>query len=323
MTKTIVCCLIFIAVFLSHAVAQQPTLFGENIISTEDDELGITFTPDGHTCFFTKRTPSTISSSTYVICYSRFIDNKWSTPEIAPFSGRYKDLNPFISPDGTQLFFISNRPGPGKTTMDGDIWRVKKEKDGWSEPENVGAPINTPGWEMSCAVTANGSLYFTSLNTSTGQQGLYQSKLTNGKYGTPEKIGDSVNNFDDAADIYIAPDESYLLFSSKYRPDILTSGNGASASYPRSDLYISFNTNGKWTTPVNAGAAINSPAEETNPSVSPDGKMLFYTSERNFITIPMKNRLTYASLEEQLHNPKNGLGDIYQVPVSVLMKKVK
>jgi Tol biopolymer transport system component len=126
MIKAIVCSILFVAAFLSNATAQQSTLFGANIISTEDDEFGITFSPDGTTCFFTKRTPSTISSGTYVICYSRFINNKWTTPEIAPFSGRYKDLNPFISPDGSKLFFISNRPGPGKTAMDGDIWMVKK-----------------------------------------------------------------------------------------------------------------------------------------------------------------------------------------------------
>jgi len=319
MTKTIVCHIFFVAAFFSNAIGQQPTLFGANIISTEDDEFGITFSPDSKTCYFTKRTPSTISSSTYVICYSRFVNNKWNTPEIAPFSGRYKDFNPFISPDGSKLFFISNRPGPGKTSMDADIWMVKKEKDGWGEPENIGAPVNTPGWELSCAITANGSIYFTSLNASTGQQGLYRSRWINGKYGTPEKVGDSAAAFEDAADIYIAPDESYLLFSSKYRSDILTSGSGASTSYPRSDLYISFNANGKWTPPKNAGTAINSPAEETNPSVSPDGKTLFYTSERNFISMPLKNRLTYSSLEEQLHSPKNGLGDIYQVPISVVL----
>jgi Tol biopolymer transport system component len=298
-----------------------PSLFGPHVISTEDDEFGITFSPDGKTCFFTKRTPATISSSTYVICSSHLVNSKWTEPAIASFSGKYKDFNPFIAPDGSKLFFISNRPGPGKTTQDGDIWMAPKKGEGWGEPENIGAPVNTSGWELSCAVTANGSIYFISLNTATGKQGLYRSRQADGKYGTPEYIGDSANNFEDASDIYVSPDEKFLLFSSKFRSDVLTSGIGASASYPRSDLYISFNDNGKWTTPKNAGNPINSTAEETNPSVSPDGKTLFFTSERNFISIPMQPQLTYASLETHLHNTGNGLGDIYEFPVASLLGK--
>ena len=296
-----------------------PALFGPGVISTEDDEFGITFSPDGKTCYFTKRTPSTISSSTYVICSSHLVKGKWTEPAIASFSGKYKDFNPFMAPDGSKLFFISNRPGPGKTTPDGDIWMAPRKGQGWGEPENIGAPVNTPGWELSCAVTANGSIYFISLNTTSGKQGLYRSRQVDGKYGTPEYIGDSASNFEDAADIYVSPDEKFLLFSSKFRPDVLTSGNGASASYPRSDLYISFNGKGKWTTPKNVGHPINTTAEETNPSVSPDGKTLLFTSERNFITIPMKPPLTYGSLETHLHNAGNGLGDIYEFPIAALL----
>jgi Tol biopolymer transport system component len=338
LTKTIaVACYLLPAVFLvATATAQRPggrnsehpsapprapSLFGPHVISTEDDEFGITFSPDGKTCFFTKRTPSTISSSTYVICSSHLVNGKWTDPAIASFSGKYKDFNPFISPDGSKLFFISNRPGPGKTTPDGDIWMAPQKGEGWGEPENIGAPVNTPGWELSCAVTANGSIYFISLNTTTGKQGLYCSRQMDGKYSTPEYIGDSVNNFDDASDVYVTPDEKFLLFSSKFRSDVLTSGNGASASYPRSDLYISFKENGKWTTPKNAGNPINSTAEETNPSVSPDGKTLFFTSQRNFISIPMQPRLTYASLETHLHDAGNGLGDIYEVSFADLLAK--
>ncbi len=307
----------------SRGFAQKPALFAANTISTEDDEFGITFSPDGKTCFFTKKTPSTITSSTYVICYSRLIHNKWQAPQLAPFSGKYKDLNPSFSPDGTKLFFISNRPGTNKKAMDGDIWVVKKTVDGWSEPENIGAPVNTPGWEISCSATASGALYFISLNTTTGKQALYRSAYLNDKYEMPVAIGDTANTFEDAADIYVAPDESYLLFSSAARADVLTASSGASAEYPRSDIYISFNKNGVWTVPQNAGAAVNSTAEESTPTVSADGKTLYFTSERNFITIPMPHRLTYESLEGGLHGVGNGLGDIYYMPVNTLLKKNK
>lgn len=317
-TKTVVFTLLLFIAALFRADGQQPALFGANVISTQDDEFGCTFSPDGKTCFFTKRTAATITSSTYVICYSRWVNGQWSEPDIAPFSGKYKDFNPFFSPDGSSLFFISNRPIAGNKSPGLNIWMVRKQEKGWTEPEDPGVPINTPGLKLSCAVTADGSIYFVNLDAGTGRQGLFRSKLSAGRYGIPEMTGDSVVSFQDAADIFVSPDEKYLLFSSRSRPDALVAGHGASASYPRSDLYISFNKNGHWTTPKNVGVPINSTAEETNPCVSPDGQTLFFTSERNFITIPMKERLTYDGLEMCLHSPANGLGDIYQIPISAL-----
>jgi len=64
------------------------------------------------------------------------------------------------------------------------------------------------------------------------------------------------------------------------------------------------------------GPVINSNAEESNPWISHDGTILYFTSERNFISIPMKQKLDYSTLEKYLHGPANGLGDIYEVPVS-------
>jgi len=291
-----------------------PSIFGKGIISTEDDEFGATFTPDDQTCYFTVKSPSTISSNVLVICVSHFINGKWTEPEIASFSGKYRDFNPSISPDGSKLFFISNRPIDDKKKADLDIWMVEKNGDGWSEPKNIGEPVNTKGWELACSVANDGSIYFSTTGIS-GNPDLYVSKFENGKYQKPESLGDSINTPNAETDPFIAPDQSYILFASQGRSDGLSEA-GASISYPRGDLYISFNKNGKWTAAKNLGAEINSTAEESNPFVSHDGKTLYFTSERNFVTIPMKQKLDYSSLENGLHNNANGLGDIYQIPVS-------
>ncbi|MEP6950604.1 MAG: hypothetical protein ABI863_15070 [Ginsengibacter sp.] len=298
--------------------ALKPLIFAENIISTEDDEFGATFTPDEKTCYFTMKSPSTIVSNIIVICFSSFKNGQWSAPEIAPFSGRYQDFNPCISPDGLRLFFISNRPVDGKQKLDYDIWMAEKSGEGWSEPKNIGEPVNTKGWELGCSVASNGTLYFSTTGIS-GNPDLYKSKLVNGKYQEPESLGEAINTVYGETDPFIAPDESYILFASQGRPDGLGEA-GASVSYPRGDLYISFYKEGKWTPSKNLGPSVNSTAEESNPWVSHDGKTLYYTSERNFVSIPMKQQLNYSSLEEHLHNPGNGLGDIYEVPVSIFMK---
>src|ERR1700733_5539251 len=107
---------LFITAFAHYAYTsfadkvKEPVLFAPGIISTADDEFGSSFTPDGKTCYFSIKSPSTIASNVYVICVSHFKDGRWTEPEVAPFSGHYKDFNPCVSPDGLKLFFISNRP---------------------------------------------------------------------------------------------------------------------------------------------------------------------------------------------------------------------
>jgi hypothetical protein len=295
----------------------KPVIFAENIISTEDDEFGATFTPDGNICYFAMKSPSTLASNVVVICLSRFKNGQWSAPEIAPFSGQYQDFNPCISPDGLRLFFISNRPVDGKQKSDYDIWMAEKSGDGWTESKNIGSPVNTKGWELGCSVASDGTLYFSTTGIS-GNPDLYKSRLVNGKYQEPESLGESVNTLYSETDPFIALDESYILFTSQGRPDGLSEA-GASISYPRGDLYISFYKESKWTVAKNLGPTVNSTAEESNPWVSHDGKTLYFTSERNFVSIPMKQKLNYSSLEEHLHDPGNGLGDIYAVPVSTFI----
>ncbi len=317
--KKIIGAVLFSTIFISayigykHNDDLKPRFFAEGIITTADDEFGITFTPDGKTCYFGKRTPSTINSSVMVICYSEFKNGHWSEPAIAPFSGHYLDFGPSISPDGSKLFFVSNRPVNHERKFDTDIWMVEKSAGGWSEPVHLDSTINSNGFELGCSVSANGNLYFNAYRD--GNQDIYRSVFLNGKYTRPEKLDSAINTAYGEADPYIAPDESYILFSSSGREDAL---KGDGPNYPRSDIYISYKKNGQWQPAIHLQEPVNSTAEESNPYVSPDGKTLFFTSERNFISLPMPKRLDYKTLEKNLHSIENGLGNIYQVSMDVV-----
>lgn len=76
----------------------------------------------------------------------RFENGRWRTPEVAPFSGRYSDADPFFTPDGSRFYFISNRPVVGKSQPDLDIWMIEKTGAGWSEPKNLDAPVASIAW---------------------------------------------------------------------------------------------------------------------------------------------------------------------------------
>jgi WD40-like Beta Propeller Repeat len=52
-------------------------------------------------------------------------NGQWSRPEIAPFSGRYMDADPYVTSDGKQLFFISNRPVDPKSEQLNDNFDIR------------------------------------------------------------------------------------------------------------------------------------------------------------------------------------------------------
>ena len=287
----------------------EPRMFGEGIISTRDDEFGGAFTPDGNTCFFSMSVPR---HYLYVIMTSHFDHGKWSTPEVAPFSGLYRDFDPVMSADGTKIYFASDRPVAGQPKHDYDIWVVERKGNGWGEPTNLGAPINSEDNEDFASVTKDGTIYFSSTRPGAmggpGDSDLYRSRLLNGKYQTVEHLGKEINSEAFELDCFVTPDESMLFIGSIGRPDSL--GNY--------DIYVSRNTNGTWSQATNLGPKVNSAARDYSPRLTPDGKFLFFTSERDFTMLPNRPRLTYAEMEKGLHSILNGSGNIYQIELSAL-----
>ena len=96
-------------------------------------------------------------------------------------------------------------------------------------------------------------------------------KQKNGAFQKSIRLGDQINSADYEADVFIAPDETYIIFCS-------TRADG----YGRGDLYISFKQdNGEWTKAVNLKAPINSKNHELCPWVTQDGKYFLYTSNQD------------------------------------------
>jgi len=123
---------------------------------------------------------------------------------VVEFSGQYGDFDPFISPDGAQLFFSSNRPAPGKAKNDFDLWVVKKTGAGWSAPTNLGADVNTESQEYYPSVSNAGTVYFSSNREGgKGSGDIYRSRLVNGKYSKPENLGEEINSKFFEGDPYI------------------------------------------------------------------------------------------------------------------------
>ena len=284
-------------------------IFGEGVVSTSDDEFGGTFTPDGKTCFFSK---SVLRFYLDIICYSEFKKGVWQEPKIAPFSGQYRDFDPVISPDGHKMVFTSNRPVNGVMRSDYDIWMVVRNKVGeWDDPIRLDTAINSVYDEHFASIASNGTIYFSSNRPGAlggpGDADFYFSKPENGRYLQVTHLLDSVSTPAYELDCLIAPDESFLMMGVYGQRD----------GYGDYDIYISKRENGKWTAAKNMGPKVNSVYRDYSPRITPDGKYLFYSSERDF-SASKKPITKYTDLKHDLDGVLNGAGNIYQVELKML-----
>jgi len=254
---------------------RTPAIFAPEIVSTSGDEINAVFSPKGKTFYFSRDSRSNLSKAgkDYTIYYMKETDNGWTKPEKVSFAGEYMNGDMVLSINGKQLFFCSDRPlkkgEPRKT--DADIWLVDMLPDGWSEPRNLGPHINSDENEWYPCLAKNNTLYFSSSREGgKGKSDLFCAKLEKGIYQKAEPLKGAVNTAYREGDVFIAPDESYLITVSSDRPD--TFGMG--------DLYISYrNEKDEWSEAVNLGKPINTEAHDYCPMVSPDGKYLFYSSK--------------------------------------------
>jgi Tol biopolymer transport system component len=237
---------------------------------------------------------------------------KWSKPEVASFSGKYSDLEPAFSPDGKKLFFVSNRPlsGQGEPKQDYDIWFVERGGTGWGEPQNPGPPLNSPANEFYPSVTKNGAVYFCSrLKGSIGSEDIFKSNFIDGKYTEPENPGEAINTKREEFNAFVAPDESYIIYTTVGRgPGI---GGG--------DLWINFRKeDGSWSKAVNMGENVNSSSLDYCPFVTADGKFLFFTSQRGKLANYSKIPVTYDEIKKISKQSGNGDGDIYWISTKII-----
>jgi hypothetical protein len=242
----------------------EPEIFAPGIVSLEDRlEFNTTFSPDGKEFYFTIGSPNW---NNYRIMYTKLENNRWTAPDTVEFCNKqYDDLEANFTPDGQYLYFTSGRP-PSKMW---DIWRIKRTGNIWEEPEHLGEPVNTIGYENYPFITQPGTMYFVSSRPGTEyKMDIYRSEPVDGKYLTVENLGDSVNSDYNEFDPYVAPDESYILFSSN-RP----------GGYGKTDLYISYRKGDHtWTKSRNMGAPFNTNmGEGAGPKISPDGKVFFFS----------------------------------------------
>ncbi len=229
-----------------------------------------TFSPDGGTAVYVKTGVGLVES--------RHDHGGWTEPAPLPFSGTAaRDGDPFLSPDGSRLFFWSTRPtGDGAAPpQSSDLWVVERRADSWGAPQPLGPPVNDASGEPFPAVAADGTLYFGSPRPGgRGAVDLYRSRPNASGYGVPENLGITINSPATELDGYVSPDQGVLVFASD-RPG----GHG------NLDLYVSHRIVGGWSPARNLGRGVNGPDDEFCPQVTPDGRVLIFSRSKGIFQV--------------------------------------
>lgn len=203
-------------------------------------------------------------------------DSGWSKAKALdpPLNSRNNEGAQSISPNGKLLFFsaCNRREGSGKC----DIFISSNTSRGWSEPVNLGAPLNTSAWEAHPSMSSNGhTLYFCSNRPGGyGKRDIWIAELDISPTGSVrikqvKNAGPVINTADDEVSPYIHFDDQTLYFSSDGHMGL-----------GRHDIFVSRKgENGEWQKPVNVGFPINTHRDEIGFTVNALGTKAYYASE--------------------------------------------
>ncbi len=176
-----------------------------------------------------------------------------------------------ISPDGRWMFFTgcNRRSGQGSC----DIYFSRREGNDWTEPVNIGPPVNSRKWESQPSIAPDGrTLYFSSSRDGgEGKKDIWYSVINErGFWSQPVNLGTNVNTSGSEESPFIHPDGKTLYFASTGHP-----GMGMS------DIFVSRKQeDGSWSKAMNLGYPINTANDENSLIVGASGEKAYFASDR-------------------------------------------
>ena len=171
----------------------------------------------------------------------------------------YRINSPVLSADGERLYFLAAGRDSGGMDQNDQIWCVDRTAQGWSEPVCLPAEVNGVSKHFQFSVDGQGSIYF-------GGEGanLYMAERVADGYAAARRIEGPLNTEDAEVDPCISPSRDSLIFTRFSQAGV--------------ELLASFRSEmGLWSEPVSLSDVIGS---GSGARFSPDGKYLFFQSER-------------------------------------------
>ena len=195
------------------------------------------------------------------------VDGGWSEPRPIGFAvDGYSDSDPWLTPDGQTIYFISDRPAPEREAgrTDYDVWRARRTAEGWSAPERLGPEVNGRGQELGPELHG-GVLYFASARRS-GKGGLdiYTAKASGDGFEPAALIDGPFNTAESDSDFTLSADGRWAMF---WRT---VEGRGL--------IHLARREGAGWQAPVPLPAQINRGPFNFTPSFSSDGRTIRFAT---------------------------------------------
>lgn len=179
----------------------------------------------------------------------------------------YYEKNPVVTLDNSVLFFSSNRPADNEKKQNEDIYySIKTAGGNWTRP--VYFQHNTDQNEYPACVSVDGRMLILAREMKDNYD-LFYSLFENSEWTKPLSLGSPVNSSSNETGASLSKDGNTLFFASD-----------RSGGFGKSDIYQSRKTaGGKWSSPVNLGAQINTPGNEAYPAIHPEGQIIYFSSD--------------------------------------------
>ena len=191
-------------------------------VNTKYHDGSFCISPDGKTMYFTRdnynqRTYKTDTTgiSRLKLFSARLVGDEWTDIRELPFNNdNYSVGHPAISPDGKKLYFSSDMPG-GLGQSDLYVVDIKRGRNNFGKPVNLGPNINTEGRESFPFISKKGDLYFSSDgHLGLGGLDVFACKNVDGKFSRPRNLGVPLNSGKDDFSIFIDDDTKDGFISS-------------------------------------------------------------------------------------------------------------
>lgn len=229
-----------------------PEVFAPGTVSIEGRfEGSISFSSNLEEMYF----EAEVSEKTNIY-HSKLVDNQWTPVKKVNFTKEAEDeeLHPFVSPDGQRIYFTAQEAN----TQIPKIWYVDHLGNSWEQGIRLDSPINDDA-VFYPNQSKNGDLYYFNLS----KFKTYYAPNMNGVFPEVRQVEIDLGHHG-----FISPAQDYLLVAARNQEDTTRRDN---------DIYVYFRQqDGMWSAPVNLGEEINSHFNEKSPSISPDGKYLFF-----------------------------------------------
>ncbi len=295
----------------------RPQRLGSEINTSENEYCPLPGA-DGKCLYFCgKNRPDNIGGEDMFV--SCLVDGKQSKSKPLPYgiNKPYSNEAPeAISPDGTNIYIFRN----------GDFYRMKKIKSGWTEPIKLDNVINSDSWDADLSIGSNGKVILFASDRGPGVNlgrrwdggdiNIYVSISGDFGWSEPIDLGTQINTSFCDRSPFLHPDMKTLYFSS--------SGHGGLGS---SDIFVSRRLDDSWqnwSTPINLGKELNTGLVDDFYKISTRGDEAFFSKTNSNSTYAnldiYKVKLPINLRPETVATISGKLVDLTGQPVEAIMK---